>query len=359
MSRSMRAAVYYAHDDIRVEDRPVPEIGPGDILLRTLASGLCGGEAMPWYKKAEPKVLGHEPVGEVVEVGGEVRDFKPGDRLFVNHHVGRIRSHWSLRGHFTRDPYYSTTRLDPGALCQYYRVSAAHLATDAHVLPDSISDAAAVTIEPWSCVIGGLKVCGIQPGDTVAVVGAGFMGQGFVHMAPLFGAGKVIALDFSPWRLKKALELGATHVINPGEGDAVEALRAINGGLLADVVVAIAPVAPAWDLASQLVEVGGTLHLGAPLPPDTPWVRDGNRAYFDEITVTSKYSGDHTDTYAYLRLLAAGRVRPEAAITHHFDIEDSAEAFRTLVAAQESLKIIVYPNGRPARRAGVEESVHA
>ncbi len=357
MTRTMRAAVYYAHDDIRVEDRPIPEIGPGDILLRTLASGLCGGEAMPWYKKSQPKILGHEPVGEVVEVGADVREFKVGDRLFVNHHVGRIRSHWSLRGHFTRDPYYSTTRLDPGALCQYYRVSAAHLAVDAHRIPASISDEAAVTIEPWSCVVGGLKVCGIQPGDTVAVVGAGFMGQGFVHMAPLFGAGRVIALDYSNWRLGKALELGANHVINPGDGDAVEALRAVNGGLLADVVVAIAPVAPAWELAGRLVEVGGTLHLGAPLPPDTPWVRDGNHAYFDEITVTSKYSGDHTDTYAYLRLLSAGRVRPEAAITHHFDIEDAPEAFRTLVAAGESLKIIVYPNGRPARRA--EEVIHA
>jgi len=357
MTHTMRAAVYYSHDDIRVEDRPIPEIGPGDILLRTLASGLCGGEAMPWYKKSQPKVLGHEPVGEVVAVGADVREFKVGDRLFVNHHVGRIRSHWSLRGHFTRDPYYSTTRLDPGALCQYYRVSTAHLAVDVHRIPDTISDEAAVTIEPWSCVVGGLKVCGIQPGDTVAVVGAGFMGQGFVHMAPLFGAGRVIALDYSDWRLAKALELGANHAINPGRDDPEEALRAVNSGLLADVVVAIAPVAPAWELAGRLVEVGGTLHLGAPLPPDTSWVRDGNRAYFDEITVTSKYSGDHTDTYAYLRLLAAGRVRPEAAITHHFDIEDSAAAFRMLVSAGESLKIIVYPNGRPVRR--VEEVIHA
>jgi len=348
MTETMRAAVYYAHDDIRIEDRPIPEIGAGDILLKTLASGLCGGEAMPWYKKSEPKVLGHEPVGEVVAVGADVRGFEIGERLFVNHHVGRIASHWSLRGHFTRDPYYASTRLDPGAICQYYRASAAHLAVDAHKIPDNVSDTAAVTIEPWSCVVGGLKTCGIRPGDTVAVVGAGFMGQGFVHMAPLFGAGRVFALDFSDWRLGKALELGANHAINPAVGDPVEALRALNDGRSADVVVVTVPAAPAWDLASRLVEVGGTLHLGAPLPPGTPWTRDGNRAYFDEITVTSKYSSDHTDTYAYLRLLAAGRVRPEAAVTHFFDIEDTAEAFATLVAAGESLKIIVYPNGRPA-----------
>ncbi|MBE0692170.1 MAG: alcohol dehydrogenase catalytic domain-containing protein, partial [Aquamicrobium sp.] len=347
MSDMMKAAVYHALDDIRIEERPVPEIGPGELLLKTLACGLCGGETMAWYKKSEPKVLGHEPVGEVVEVGAGVTDFRRGDRVFVNHHVGRVNSHWSRRGHFTRDPFYSKMKLDPGGVCEYYRVTAQHLAMDAHVLPDSISTEAAVTIEPWSCVLSGLKVCNIQPGDTVAVVGAGFMGQGFVHMAPLFGAGKVVALDFSDWRLEKAREFGATHTVNPKREDAVAAMRALNNGRLADTVVVIAPFASAWKQAMDLVEVGGCLHLGAPLPPGTDWVQDGNKAYFDQITVTSRYSSDHTDTYSYIRLLEAGRIRADDAISHRFAIEDSAEAFRLLVEAEKSLKIVVYPHGLP------------
>jgi len=347
MSDMMKAAVYHALDDIRIEERPVPEIGPGELLLKTLACGLCGGETMAWYKKSEPKVLGHEPVGEVVEVGAGVTEFKRGDRVFINHHVGRVNSHWSRRGHFTRDPFYSKMKLDPGGVCEYYRVTAQHLAMDAHVLPDSISTEAAVTIEPWSCVLSGLKVCNIQPGDTVAVVGAGFMGQGFVHMAPLFGAGKVVALDFSDWRLEKAREFGATHTVNPKREDAVAAMRALNNGRLADTVVVIAPFASAWKQAMDLVEVGGCLHLGAPLPPGTDWVQDGNKAYFDQITVTSRYSSDHTDTYSYIRLLEAGRIRADDAISHRFAIEDSAEAFRLLVEAEKSLKIVVYPHGLP------------
>lgn len=347
MSDMMKAAVYHALDDIRIEERPVPEIGPGELLLKTLACGLCGGETMAWYKKSEPKVLGHEPVGEVVEVGAGVTEFKRGDRVFINHHVGRVNSHWSRRGHFTRDPFYSKMKLDPGGVCEYYRVTAQHLAMDAHVLPDSISTEAAVTIEPWSCVLSGLKVCNIQPGDTVAVVGAGFMGQGFVHMAPLFGAGKVVALDFSDWRLEKAREFGATHTVNPKREDAVAAMRALNNGRLADTVVVIAPFASAWKQAMDLVEVGGCLHLGAPLPPGTDWVQDGNKAYFDQITVTSRYSSDHTDTYSYIRLLEAGRIRADDAISHRFAIEDSVEAFRLLVEAEKSLKIVVYPHGLP------------
>ena len=349
--RSMKAAVYHALDDIRIEARPIPEIGPGEVLLKTLACGLCGGETMAWYKKAEPKVLGHEPVGEVVEVGAGVEGVRVGDRMFVNHHVGRIDSHLSRRGHFTRDPFYQSMKLDPGGVCEYYRVTAQHLAMDAHVLPDGITTEAAVTIEPWSCVLSGLKVCHIQPGDTVAVVGAGFMGQGFVHLAPLFGAGKVVALDFSDWRLAQARRFGATHTINPKSlpvgTSAADALREVNHGRLADTVVVIAPFAEAWAQAGALVEVGGCLHLGAPLPPGTDWVRDGHGAYFDQVTVTSRYSSDHTDTYSYIRLLEARRIDAAGAISHRFDIADSAEAFRMLVEAERSLKIVVYPHGLP------------
>ena len=105
-------------------------------------------------------------------------------------------------------------------------------------------------------------------------------------------------------------------------------------------------------LARALVEPGGCLHLGAPLPPGTDWVQDGNRAYFDQITVTSRYRSDHTDTYSYIRLLEAGRINAEAAISHRFAIEDAARAFDLLVRAERSLKIVVYPGGLPGDKAG-------
>lgn len=247
---------------------------------------------MAWYK-TEPKVLGHEPSGEAVEVGAGVTDDKVGDRLIVNHHVGRVNSHLSRRGHFTRDPFYKTMRLDPGGVCDYFRVTAQHLAMDTHKLPDKISDEEAVTSEPWSCVLLGLRVCKIQPGDTV------------------------------------------------------EAFRTLNKGRLANTVIVIAPFPSAWEPALGLVEVGGCLHLGAPLPPETDWVQNGHKAYFDQITITSRYSFDHTDTYSYIRLLEAGPINAKDAISHRFDIADSAEAFHLLAEAEKSLKIVVYPQGVP------------
>jgi len=128
--------------------------------------------------------------------------------------------------------------------------------------------------------------------------------------------------------------------------DAVEEIRRNNDGLLADVVIVIVPSADAWDSAIKLVEKGGTLHLGALLAPGTSWTWDGADVYFDEIMVTSKFSADHKDTYQYFRLLKFGRVQPERFISHRFGIEDAPAAFRMLVEAQESLKIIVYPGNR-------------
>jgi L-iditol 2-dehydrogenase len=349
----MRVGIYYGPGDIRVERRPVPAIGPDELLVRTTATALCAGEAMEWYSTREGgKVLGHEPVGVVARVGDEVTEFAVGDRVFVNHHVGRMRSHWSIRGHETMDPVYKANRLDPGAMGEYFRVSAAHLRADIHRVPDDIPDDVATTIEPWSCVLGGLKTCHIQPGDTVLVIGAGFMGLGFIHMARLFGAGRVIASDFSAWRRDKARELGATDTLDASAADLPASLRAINDGLLADVVVATAPTVAAWDTATRLVEKGGTIHLGAPGRPGSQWALDGAEQYFSEVTITSKYSADHRDTYQYLRLLTAGQVDPRPAITHHLPLSELPAGFDLLTAAGESLKIVLYPAGDvPAGRS--------
>lgn len=340
----MDVGVYYGAGDIRIERRPVPHFGRDEILVETLAGGLCAGEALEWYsKRTGGKVLGHEPVGRVAALGDRVEGLEIGDRVFVNHHVGRMSSHWAVRGRYTKDPYFKSTGLDPGAMAEFFRVDAAHLRADVHVLDCDIPDVVATTIEPLSCVLGGLKQCMIQPGDTVAVVGAGFMGLGFVHMAPLFGAGAVVALDLSDWRLAKAEEFGASATINPAGCDPEVAMREINRGLLADVVVLTAPNAAAFASARALVEPGGTLHIGAPGPPGSQFVLDGAEAFLSEVTINSKYSADHRDTYQLIRLLESGRVDPRPAITHELPLGRLAEGFEMLTRAEESLKIVIRP----------------
>ena len=342
---TQKVGIYYKAGDVRVVERHTPRIGPDEALVKVSACTLCAGEAMDWYStKPGGKVLGHEPVGTIVAVGHDADKSWLGRRVFVHHHYGRLNSHDAHRGHYTIDPFFHETRLDPGGMAQYFRITAGHLLNDTHIIPDSIGDDVATTIEPWACVLGGLKVSHIQPGDTVVVIGAGAMGLGFVHLARFFGAGRVIADDLNPWRLVKARELGATHVVNPNDGDVAEQILAANDGEQADVVVVTVPSAQAYGIARRLVRQGGTIHLNAPGRPGTDWTQDAAETYFSEVTITSKYSADHNDTYQYLRLLKAGVIDPSPIITHHYPLSRLPEAFDLLVQADQSLKIVINPD---------------
>ncbi len=346
MTEMMKAAVYYNNHDIRIEEKPIPEIGPDDVLVKTIASGLCGGETMEWYHAPRaPKVMGHEPAGIIVEAGKNVKKFKVGDRIFVNHYVSCGTCHYCQRGHYTLCESFKETKLDPGTMCEYFAVPGRHLDRDTLIIPPNVSFAEATLCEPWGCVVGGLKSTEIFPSDTVAVIGAGFMGMGFIHMAPLFGAGKVFALDFSDWRLNKALEMGATHTINPKTEDVEEKLRDNNNGRLADVVIVTVPNVSVYAQGHALVEKGGFLHLGAPTMPEPLWEINPQQHYFSEMKMSSKYSADHTDTSQIMAWLSSGRIDGKAAITHRLPLDEIYNAFQIMLEADKSLKPILYPHG--------------
>ncbi len=346
------AAVYYNNHDIRIEEVLVPDIGPGELLVKTIVCGLCGGEALEWYHiRTAPKVMGHEPAGIVVAVGEGVLGIREGDRVFVNHHVACMACHECLRGHYTLCESYRKTKIDPGAMCGYFRVPAANVTQDTLILPENVSFEDATVCEPWGCVVGGLKATGIQLGDTVAVIGAGFMGAGFIHIAPLFGAGTIFALDFSDWRLQKSLEYGANYAINPNHENPQEKIRALNHGRLADAVIVTAPSVKAWELGWQLTGKGASLHFGAPPPGEQSWAINPEKLYFSQTRFSSKYSADHTDTRQVLSWIEAGRIRPQLVITHRFELGGICQAFDLLLEAGESLKSMIYPHGLPEDEA--------
>jgi L-iditol 2-dehydrogenase len=342
----MKAAVYYNNTDIRIEEVPVPEIDENEILIKTMACGLCGGESMEWYHiKRAPKVMGHEPAGLIARVGRNVKTLKEGDRVFVNHHVPQLNSHQSLRGHFTKDAGYKKSELKPGGMCEYFKASADHVRNGTFILPGDMDFGTATLLEPWGCVLGGLKVCGIRPGDTVAVVGCGFMGQGFVHLSRLFGAGLVFACDLSDWRLNKALEFGASHTINPAKEDVVQKLQDLNHGRRADVVIMTVPSIKTLEQAFRMAETGATIHMNAPPPAEDVMKFIPSDMYDREISLTTKYSADQFDVYQLFRLFEAKRLEPKKAITHKFELGGINEAFRLLVKGDQSLKSIIYPHG--------------
>jgi L-iditol 2-dehydrogenase len=350
----LKAAVYYNNQDVRLEEVPEPSAGPGEIKVKIDSCGLCGGDTMEWYlvHKA-PIILGHEPTGTVVEVGTGVTRFEPGDRVFVHHHVGCMSCHYCRRGHFTMCENFTRSHIYPCAFSEYVRVPAENVQYDVHLLPDSVSFEEGTLIEPMACVIKGVKLAGIQPGDTVAVIGSGFMGLGFVQMARVWGAGKVVVFDLNDWRLAKGLELGADAAINSARVDGVAAFKEINEGRGADSVIVTPNGVKAIEFGLRLAGKGATVHVFAPPHPDETLTLHPTDLFFREITLTTTYSCNHLDTAQALRFIASGRINAAAMITHRFGLDGVSQGIDLVQQAGESIKTII----KPALTAGIGQEV--
>ena len=340
----VKAAVYYSSQDVRLEDYPDPVIGPGELKVKIDSCGLCGSDTSEWYlAHRAPVVLGHEPTGIVAEVGQGVTKFKPGDRVFVHHHVACMSCHDCRRGFFTMCEKFTQTHIYPGAFAEYVRVPAENVQYDVHLLPDSISLEEGTLIEPMACVVKGIKLAGIQPGDTVAVVGSGFVGLGFIQLARVWGAGKIVAFDINDWRLQKGLELGADYTINSCQVDALETLKEINEGRGADSVIVTPNGIQAIEFGMKLAGKGATVHYFAPPHPEEELVIRPTQLFFREISLTTTYSCSHIDTVQALGFIASGRINAKAMITHRFGLDQVAEGIAVFKGAGESIKTIIQP----------------
>jgi len=170
----MRAAMYYANDDVRIVDLPTPRIGPGEILVHVKASGICGSDVMEWYRKPKaPLVLGHEIAAEVTQVGVGVDTIKVGDRVFVSHHVPCGSCRYCRAGHETVCDTLRTTNFDPGGFAEFVRVPAINVKHGVFLLPREISDDEATFVEPLACVIRGQRQADFRPGSSMVVLGSG------------------------------------------------------------------------------------------------------------------------------------------------------------------------------------------
>jgi len=339
----MKVARYYSRDDIRLEEVPLPKIGPGEILVQVEACGLCGSDLMEWYvEEKAPAVLGHEPVGVVVEAGKGVEAFEAGDRVFVHHHVPCFTCHYCLRGNYTLCATFKATHLDPGGFAEYVRVPALNVERDVFKIPPQMSFEEATLIEPVGTCIRGIERAALQTGDTVIVIGAGVTGLIHVQLARLYGAGKVGITDFADFRLGMARQLGADLVVNARQ-DVLSALQAANEGRKADVVIVTAGSIQAMKQGMDLAGGGATVLLFAPSPPGVDLPISPHRLLFSEITIVSSYSCSPVETRQALKLIQLGRIQAQELITHRFELAEVGKALQLAKQAAESAKILITP----------------
>jgi L-iditol 2-dehydrogenase len=339
----VRVAVYYGNNDVRIEDRPRPAAGPGELLLRVEASGICGSDVMEWYRAPKaPLVLGHEVAGVVEETGEGCTAFRRGDRVVATHHVPCNRCRYCLTDrHSVCETLHSTT-FDPGGFSELVRLSAIHVDRGVLRLPDEVGFEEGSFVEPLACVVRGQRIAGVRAGDTVAVLGSGISGILHVQLARALGASRIFATDTSDYRVRTACAFGADHALQ-AHAEVVERILALNAGEPVDRVLVCAAALPAVRQALRLAAPGGSVLLFAPLPPGQTLEVELHDLWKRGISLVHSYAGPPADMRAALGLIASRRVDVASMVTHRLGLAGAAEGFRLTAAAGESLKVIVFP----------------
>lgn len=342
-NKSMRVAMYYNNRDVRLQEMPVPQIGAGELLIRTRASGICGSDLMEWYRiKKAPLVLGHEIAGEVVEVGARVTTFKIGDRVFSSHHVPCGECQYCMAGHQSVCELLRTTHFDPGGFAEYIRVPRINVELGTLRIPDSMTFDEGSFIEPLACVVRAQRFADIGPGQTVLVIGSGISGLLHVQLARARGAARIIATDISEYRLNAAKRFGADGVIN-GAGDVPARLRELNEGCLADRVIVCTGAMPGIQQAIKSLDRGATLLFFAPTAAGIDVPIPLFDFWRDEIKVVTSYAGSGADLQESLRLITERKVRVGEMVTHRLPLAQTELGFKLTASGQDSIKVIIDP----------------
>ena len=351
LPRTMRAAVMYGPDDIRIEERPLPVLQPGDALLRMAACGVCGSDMMPWYvRKKAPFVFGHEPAGTIVSIGEGSADGtsspppRAGDRVFAHHHVPCFACDECAARRYVHCATWRSTALDPGGMAEYVRIPRANFG-DMFVLPHDMSFADGSLIEPLGCVIKSLRRAfpaelagGVvlpagsdaQPlaGRVLYMIGAGVTGLMHVALATDLGA-DVIASDYNEARLTVAHRLGAFRTLSPD--DALEGLRIATNGRMADAVICGPSSPSALGPAVEAVRNDGTVIMFTPIAPNQRFEFDQSAAYFRDVHLVASYSCGPDDTREALRAIERGLITASLLDVTEF-------AFPAVLEAYEKMK---------------------
>lgn len=335
----MKAVVFVEPNRLVIEDRPIPEIGECDALVKVRACGICGtdlhifaGEHIVKF----PVVPGHEFSGEIVAVGSRVVNVQVGDRVTVDPNIVCCTCEYCARGEIHLCENLSAVGVNyDGGFAEYCRVPAAQ----AYRIPDSVPLEEAAFAEPLACCIHGLDRAKIVPGSHVAVLGAGSIGLLMVQLARAAGA-RVLVSEPDERKRHLAAELGAGVQIDPSSCDVRQEIMEITT-VGADVVIECAGRVETAELAPKLARRGGTvLQFGVVSPHEMVQLSPYD-VFYRELTIIGSFVNPFTHARA-VRMLASKQVRVMPLVTHCFGLDDAAEALKT-ASGRDAIKVQIVP----------------
>jgi len=326
----MKAAVLHGVEDLRIEDVPTPQLqSPADVLVHVSRVGVCGSD-IHYYRHGrigrfvveKPMILGHECAGEVVEVGAQVTDLKPGDRVALEPGIPCRQCESCRTGHYNLCPdvvFLATPPVD-GAFCEYVTSPADF----AFKLPENVSLEEGAMCEPLAVGMYATKRGRVGLGDTVVVLGAGPIGLVTLQAAKARGATTLIVTDVEDMRLALARKLGATHTLNARQQDAAAAIKELTGGRGADVVLEAAGTTATTQQALQVVKSGGRVILiGLPPEDNVPLSLPDLISRELDVGGIFRYANVYPQAIA---AIASGLIDVKSMITHRYPLAQAQEA---------------------------------
>jgi L-iditol 2-dehydrogenase len=343
----MKAVVYHAPGDIRLEAIPVPVCGEDEIRVKIDACAVCGTD-LKAFKSGNPRikapqVMGHEFTGIIETAGENVKDFSQGERVVMATSVSCGECFYCKQGWNNLCADVAPMGFSyPGGMAEYVVIPAKAI-KNGHVIkvPAGVKAEHAALAEPLSCAVNSLQNCNIKQGDTVVVIGAGPMGIMNACIARELGAGKIILAELNDRRLEQADGFGVDILVNPQKQDLAEVIMKETDGIGADVVIVAAPAAQPQEQALDLVRKRGTVCLFASLPAGNSMLAlDSRKIHYGELRVVGTSDSTPAQVVKAVELLTAAPDMAEKLATHQLKLDDVLKSFE-LMQSGESLRVIL------------------
>ncbi|MDT8320448.1 MAG: zinc-dependent alcohol dehydrogenase family protein [Xanthomonadales bacterium] len=344
----MKALVYHGSGKLALEDKPKPVIKtPTDAIVRITKTTICGTDLH--IKKGdvptvtEGRILGHEGVGIIEEVGASVANFSAGDRVLISciSSCGRCSNcKKGMYSHCENGGGWILGHLIDGTQAEYVRIPFAD--NSLYPIPAGADEEALVMLSdilPTGFELGVLKGQ-VKPGDTLAIVGGGPIGLAALLTAQFYSPAEIIMVDVDANRLKVAKTFGATQVVNNDDGKAVEKVMTLTADRGVDVAIEAIGIPASFDICQAIVTAGG--HIANIGVHGKPVQLNLDKLWSHNITLTTGLV-DTVTTPMLLKTVISGKVQPEQLVTHHFALKDLMQAYETFGNAmkERALKVII------------------
>jgi L-iditol 2-dehydrogenase len=316
------------------------------VLVRVRAALTCGTDVKVFRRGYHarmiqpPALFGHELAGDIVAVGSAVRGFQVGQRVVAANSAPCLDCYYCRRGN---ENLCEDLLFNNGAYAEYIRIPARIVERNLYVLPDHVGYQDAALVEPLACVLRGLDETGIQPGDTVAVIGLGPIGTMFVKLAKLQGA-RVIALGRRTGQLERAIRMGADEGVLSDDGvRAVEQVKKLTGGRGVDIAIEAVGLPEAWEMAVKMLRRGGTVNFFGGCPSNSSIHLDTSLLHYSEITCKASFHHTPGHIRRSLEIVSRGEIAARDFVNREEPLANLLEVMRHLMSHNGHLKTAILP----------------